>query len=95
MLITIDRISRTNPFFTQNFSMFDVDSLPNMYETMIDRPAFIYDSISNLTYTLTKNLTGFCSFFIHELNFTIEQCQETFNNTVIDINQVRIYRKLD
>ena len=49
--------------------------------------------ISNLTYTLTKNLTRFCSFFIHELNYTIEQCEEIFNNTVIDINQVRIYRK--
>jgi hypothetical protein len=89
MLITIDRISRTNPFFTQNFSMFDVDSLPNMYETMIDRPAMVYDSISNVTYILTKNLTAFCGFFVNQFNYTLEQCQETFNNTAIDIHQVR------
>lgn len=93
MLLTIDRISRTNPFFTQNFSMYDIDSLPDMYETMIDRPAFIYDSISNITLSMTKNLTKFCSFFINQLNYTNEQCQEIFNNTVIDINQVRINRR--
>lgn len=91
MLTTIDRISRTNPFFTQNFSMFDIDSLPDMYETMIDRPAFIYDSISNLTYILSKNMTKFCSFFVNQLNYTYEQCQDILNNTAIDINQVRIY----
>jgi hypothetical protein len=88
MLITIDRISRTNPFFTQNFSMFDVDSLPDMYETMIDRPAFIYDSLANLTYVLTKNITKFCKFFVKKLNYTYEQCEVIFNNTMINISQV-------
>jgi hypothetical protein len=95
MLITIDRISRTNPFFTQNFSMFDVDSLPDMYETMIDRPAYVYDSLANLTYTLTKNVTKFCSFFVNQLNYTYEQCEHIFNNTIIDINQVRMKREKD
>ncbi len=89
MLVTIDRISRTNPFFTQNFSMFDIDSLPDMYETMIDRPAFVYDSIANITYSFTKNLTTFCLFFVNQLNYTSEECQLLFNNTVIDISQVR------
>jgi hypothetical protein len=92
MLITIDRISRTNPFFTQNFSMFDVDSLPDMYETMIDRPAFIYDSLSNVTYRLTKNLTKICSFFVQRLNYTYQQCEEIFNHTVVNADQVRIER---
>ncbi len=90
MLITIDRISRTNPFFTQNFSMFDIDSLPDMYETMIDRPALIYDSLSNVTYTLTKNLTEICSFLVNRLNYTYDQCEQIFNNTFIDANQVRM-----
>ena len=89
MLITIDRISRTNPFFTKNFSMFDIDSLPEMYETMIDRPAFIYDSISNMTYTITKNISRICFFLVHQLNYTNEQCQEIFNQTTINIDQVR------
>ena len=89
MLTTIDRISRTNPFFTKNFSMFDVDSLPEMYETMIDRPALIFDSISNVTYTITKNLTKTCSFFVQRLNYTYEECEEIFNHTVINIDQVR------
>ncbi|CAF1349808.1 unnamed protein product [Adineta steineri] len=88
MLTTIDRISRTNPFFTQNFSMFDVDSLPDMYETMIDRPAFIYDSVANLTYAFTKNLTTICSFFVNQLNYTYQQCELIFNNTNINITQV-------
>ncbi len=92
MLITIDRISRTNPFFTQNFSMFDIDSLPDIYETMIDRPALIYDSLSNITYTLSKNLTKICSFFVHRLNYTYEQCEQIFNNTVINADQVRMIR---
>jgi len=69
--------------------MFDIDSLPDMYETMIDRPAFIYDSLENLTYSFTKNLTTFCLFFVNQLNYTSEECQLLFNNTVIDINQVR------
>lgn len=88
MLVTIDRITRTNPFFTHNFSMFDIDSLPDIYETMIDRPAFIYDSFSNLTYSLTKNMTQFCSFFVRRLNYTSEQCAEMFNHTTVDSNQV-------
>lgn len=89
MLTTIDRISRTNPFFTQNFSMLDIDSLPDMYETMIDRPAFIYDSFSNLSYSFTKNLTTICTFFVQQLNYTYEECELLFNNTSVDINHVR------
>ena len=68
--------------------MFDIDSLPDIYETMIDRPAFIYDSLSNITYSLTKNLTNFCSFFVHRLNYTSEQCKDMFNRTTMDSNQV-------
>ncbi|CAF3675437.1 unnamed protein product [Rotaria socialis] len=89
MLITIDRITRTNPFFTQNFSMFDIDSLPDMYETLIDRPAFVYDSLSNLTFSFTKNLTKICSFFIMELNYSKEECELIFNKTVINTNQIQ------
>ncbi|CAF0986967.1 unnamed protein product [Rotaria sordida] len=88
MLMTIDRISRTNPFFTQNFSMFDIDSLPDMYETLIDRPAFVYDCLSNLTYSLTKNFTTFCSFLTTQLNYTNEECEYLLNNTVIDVKQI-------
>jgi hypothetical protein len=69
--------------------MLDVDSLPDMYETMIDRPALIYDSLSNLTYSFTKNITTICSFFVNELNYTYEQCEEIFNHTIINTNQVR------
>ncbi|CAF3991769.1 unnamed protein product, partial [Rotaria sp. Silwood1] len=87
MLMTIDRISRTNPFFTQNFSMFDIDSLPDMYETLIDRPTFVYDSLSNLTYSFTKNLTIICSFFVIQLNYTNEECEHLLNHTAIAVNQ--------
>ncbi|CAF4637163.1 unnamed protein product [Rotaria sp. Silwood1] len=88
MLMTIDRISRTNPFFTQNFSMFDIDSLPDMYETLIDRPTFVYDSLSNLTYSFTKNLTIICSFFVIQLNYTNEECEHLLNHTAIAVNQI-------
>jgi hypothetical protein len=89
MLITIDRIAETNPFFRRNFSMIDIDSLPDMYETMIDRPAFIYDSLANLTYTLTKNLTTFCAFFHEQFNYTLDQCEQIIDHSVFDIRQVR------
>lgn len=89
MLITIDRITRTNPFFTQNFSLFAIDSLPDMYETLIDRPAFVYDSLSNLTFSLTKNITSLCIFFVTQLNYTREECESIFNNTYINSDQVR------
>jgi hypothetical protein len=69
--------------------MFDIDSLADMYETMIDRGAFVYDSLSNLTYSLTKNFTSFCSFFINQLNYTYEQCEYLINNTIINMNQIR------
>ncbi|CAF4380114.1 unnamed protein product [Rotaria sp. Silwood2] len=88
MLMTIDRISRTNPFFTQNFSMFDIDSLPDMYETLIDRPAFVYDSLSNLTFSFTKNLTTLCLFFVTQLNYTNEECEHLLNNSVINVHQI-------
>lgn len=88
MLMTIDRISRTNPFFTQNFSILDIDSLPDMYETLIDRPAFVYSSLSNITYTFTKNLTIYCSFLITQLNYTNEECELLLNNTAMNVNQV-------
>jgi regulatory protein YycH of two-component signal transduction system YycFG len=95
ILITIDRISRKNPFFTQNFSMSDVDSLPDMYETMIDRPAFIYDSLSDLTYSFTKNIPTISLFFVNELNYTYEQCEEIFNHTIINTIQVRMKENKD
>ena len=75
--------------------MFDIDSLPDMYETMIDRPALIYDSLSNLTHLLTKNLTMICSFFTNQLNYTYQQCETFFNNTVINLNQVRKKHKIE
>lgn len=68
--------------------MFDVDSLPDMYETMIDQPALIYDSFANFSTIIVKNLTSFCSFLANELNYTEQGCFELFNNTMIDLNQV-------
>ena len=89
LLLTVDRISRTNPFFSQNLSMFDIDSLPEIYETMIDRPALIYESLSNVTSSLVShNLTVFCSFFIEQWNWTREQCCQLSNHSIINLNQV-------
>ena len=68
--------------------MFDIDSLPDIYETMIDRPAFVYDSLFNVTSLFTRNLTKFCQFFVQRLNYTFEQCEDIFNHTAIDTNQV-------
>ena len=89
ILLTVDRISRTNPFFTQNLSMFDIDSLPEIYETMIDRPALIYDSLSNAASSfVSHNLTIFCSFFIEQWNWTREPCTDLSNHSIINLNQV-------
>ena len=60
-----------------------------MYETMIDRPALVYDSLSNLTSSITKNFTLYCSFFVQQLNYTPEQCESLAANTIIDLSQVR------
>ena len=68
--------------------MFDVDSIPEMYETMIDRPAFIFDSLNNLTYSFTKNTTRICSFLVEQLNYTIEQCHNILSNSHLDGNHV-------
>ena len=69
--------------------MIDIDSLPEMYETMIDRPAIVYDTLANFTSIISKNLTIYCSFFMTQLNYTREQCEEMLNNTHIQFSQVR------
>ncbi|UJR38397.1 hypothetical protein I4U23_031066 [Adineta vaga] len=88
LLTTIDRLSRTNPFFTQDFSMVDIDALPDIYETMIDRPALVFDSLQNLSSLFTKNLTRICSFFVTQLNFTEDECHLLFNSTTINLNNI-------
>ncbi|CAF5132707.1 unnamed protein product, partial [Rotaria sp. Silwood1] len=59
-----------------------------MYKTLIDRPTFIYDRLSNLIYSFTKHLTIFCSFFMTQLNYTNDECEHLLNNIVIDFNQI-------
>ena len=69
--------------------MNDIDSLPDLYETLIDGPAFIYDSFSNLNHSLIKNQTLFCLFFIEQFNSTNEQCEHLLNYSIMNNRQVR------
>lgn len=71
--------------------MFDIDTLPDIYETMIDRPAILYDTLANFSSILRKNSSVYCSFFIHQLNYTEEECAEIFNHTEIQFSQVRFF----
>ncbi|CAF0992599.1 unnamed protein product, partial [Didymodactylos carnosus] len=82
ILITIDRITRTNPFFTKDFSVNDIDSLPDIYETMIDRPAFIYDTLSNLTSHIFQNLSIFYPFLTEQLNYSLTDAQSLISLTI-------------
>ena len=74
--------------------MFDIDSLPEMYETMIDRPAILYDTLANFSSIWTQNSSALCSFLVTQLNYTREQCDELFNNSQLQYSQVEQFFRL-
>jgi hypothetical protein len=59
-----------------------------MYETMIDRPALVYDTLASLASTIANNISLLCPFLVEQLNYTDEQCRALSNASLVLFNQV-------
>lgn len=87
-------VARDHDFFRPGLSPEEMDDLPQMYQAVIDDPAFMIDALKNASDvelgSVLKDRVEFLHFLTHNLSLTMEEA-ETFTDSQVHVKEVYHY----